>query len=402
MRLTADACRHLMVAAQGLDHRPARRAEKADLVGVVRRLGALQIDTIHVVARSPYLVLWSRLGDYEPRWLDELLAEGVLFEQWAHEASLLPIEDYPLHRRLTLDRRGHSLDWTGAHQPDAERVIARIREGGPVRSADFARVDGHCGGWWDWKPEKRALEMLFAAGDLMVARRQSFQRVYDLRERVLPSWDDANAPSTDEAFRQLALKAVRALGVATAGWLPDYFRTPKAGAALLLESLADAGEVTRVEADGLDSPAYVHRDNLKAAESAASGRGCPELTTLLSPFDPLVWDRRRVREAFGFAYTLECYTPAEKRRYGYFSLPILRRGELVGRLDPKAHRRDGLFEVKSLHLEPGVALTDELVADVAAAIGECASWHRTPEVVIRRSEPPEAAAALAATLAGRS
>jgi uncharacterized protein YcaQ len=208
--------------------------------------------------------------------------------------------------------------------------------------------------WWDWKPEKRALEYLHTAGELMIARRHNFQRLYDLRERVLPTWDDADAPPLDEVWRALALKAVRALGVATARWLPDYFRTPKRGAGALLEGLVQSGEIVAVEVEGQPEPAYVHRDHRALAEAAASGTLRPRYTTLLSPFDPIVWDRARASALFGFDYRIECYTPAEKRRYGYFTLPILHNGALVGRLDPKAHRREGLFEVKVLHLEPGL------------------------------------------------
>src|SRR5262249_23123184 len=150
-------------------------------------------------------VLWSRLGDYEPAWLDELLAEGALFEHWAHAACYLPIEDYPLYRRRMLDQVGHwqhSRDWVIAHADEIERLLGHIRAHGPVRSADFERRDGRSNGWWDWKPEKLALEHLHNIGELMIARRHQFQRLYDLRERVLPGWDDAAAPPLEEAMRR--------------------------------------------------------------------------------------------------------------------------------------------------------------------------------------------------------
>ncbi len=399
MFLSRTAAQALMVAAQGLDRRPGRPAGKADVLETVRRLGALQIDTIHVVARSPYLVLWSRLGDYRPAWLDELLAEGALFEYWAHEACFLPIEDYPLYRHRMIDPgslgwRAHRR-WVAEHREEVERVLARIREGGAVRSADFERQGGRGSGWWDWKPEKQALEALLAMGEVMIARRESFQRVYDLRERVLPAWDDARLLPREEARRALALKAVRALGVTTARWVSDYFRTRKEDPRSLLEALAGEGALVRAEVEGWNGPAYIHAENAPLAEAAAAGALRAELTTLLSPFDPLVWDRARTREAFGFDFRLECYTPAPKRRYGYFALPILHRGALVGRLDPKAHRAERRFEVRGLHLEPGVPMTDELVADLAGALRDCAAWHGTPEVVVGRSDPPALAALLA-------
>jgi uncharacterized protein YcaQ len=358
----------------------------------------LQIDTIHVVARSPYLVLWSRLGRYEPRWLEELLAEGKIFEYWAHEACFLPVEDYRLYRHRMLDAASmgwkYSHEWIEAHREQVNKMLALIRERGPVRSSDFTRDDGKSGGWWEWKPEKRALEMLFTAGELMIARRHNFQRIYDLRERVLPSWNDAQLPSPDEAQRQLVLKAVRALGITTAAWVSDYFRTGKQPTRRLTERLAAEGELLSIQVEGWGETAYVHPLNRGLVREAARARLRAELTTLLSPFDPLVWDRARARAMFGFDYRLECYTPQPKRRYGYFTLPILHRGQLIGRLDPKAHRKEGVFEVKALHLEPGVMVTDEMLADVACALRECAAWHQTPEIVVRQSTPKTLARAL--------
>ena len=391
MHLSHPAARALMVAAQGLDRRPRRAARKADVPAAIRRMGLLQIDTIHVVARSPYLVLFSRLGNYEPAWLDEALAGGELFEYWAHEACFLPIEDYRLYRRRMLDLTGlrwrYQSEWAAQHPEELARLLATVREHGPVRAADFERTDGQKGGWWNWKPEKVGLEVLFTAGELMIAARQNFHRVYDLRERVLPGWDDAQVPSREDVYREQVLLAVRALGVTTARWVTDYFRTPKRETPPRVVALADEGMLLRVQVEGWREEAYVHPDNAALLKRAAAGKIAPELTTLLSPFDPLVWDRARTRAVFDFDYTIECYTPAAKRRYGYYTLPILRRGELIGRLDPKAHRQDGVFEVKALYLEPGVAIADDLVADVAGAIRECAAWHATPEVVVRQAQP---------------
>jgi uncharacterized protein len=388
-RLTSAAARTLMVAAQGLDRRPRPRATKASVLAAIRRMGALQIDTIHVVNRSPYFVLWSRLGAYEPRWLDELLADGHLFEYWAHEASFLPIEDYPLYRHRMADPGSlgwkYSHAWIAQHRAVVDRVLSTVRARGPVRSSDFERTDGRGGGWWSWKPEKRALELLFTAGELMIAHRERFQRVYDLRERVLREPGDGQA--RDEAQRTLALKAVAALGITTATWVADYFRTPRTDTRAILPALAHGGALIRVEVEGWREPAYIHPSRRALAQRAAAGTLRPTLTTLLSPFDPLVWDRSRTRTVFDFDYRLECYVPAPKRRWGYFTLPILRRGRLIGRLDAKAHRATCVFEVKALWLEPGVRAGDALIADVAAALRDVATWHDTPRVVVRRSDP---------------
>jgi uncharacterized protein YcaQ len=355
-------------------------------------MAVLQIDTIHIVARSPYFVLWSRLGSYQQRWLDELLAEGALFEYWSHAACFLPMEDYPLYRSQILHGQGriwkYSHEWLAANRELADQLLAHIRENGPVRSSDFQRTDGKKGTWWNWKIEKLALEMLFLAGELMIARRHNFQRIYDLRERVVPTWDDTQAPTVAEVQRTFALRAVQALSVAPARWVADYFRTRKIETINLVRQLADEGALLRVEVEGWNEPGYLHPANLALAERAAAGQIQPSLTTLLSPFDPLVWDRERASALFGFDYQIECYTPAAKRRYGYFTLPILWRGQLVGRIDPKAHRKQGLFEVKALHLEPGVNPSEELAADIAGALRDCANWHATPDVVVRWADPP--------------
>jgi hypothetical protein len=364
---------------------------KRDVLNAIRRMAVLQIDTIHVVARSPYLVLWSRLGDYEPRWLDELLMEGKLFEYWSHEASFLPIEDYRLYRHRMLDAESmgwkYNTSFARSHKLEMAALLDFIRARGAVRAADFERTDGQKGGWWEWKMEKRALETLFTAGEVMIARRHNFQRVYDLRARVLPTWDDRQLPALEEVRRELALKAIGALGLTTARRVSDYFRTDKRETLATVAELVREGAVLEVEVEGWTEKAYVHPEHRRLLKRAARDEIELSLTTLLSPFDPLVWDRARARAMFGFDYRLECYTPAPKRVYGYFTLPVLSRGALVARLDAKAHRQDGLFEVKSIYLEPGVRADEEMTADIAGAIRECAAWHRTPDVVVRASEP---------------
>ena len=388
--------RQVMLAAQGLERAPDRPAVKADVLEAVQQMRLLQIDTINVVRRSPYLVLWSRLGDYRPEWLDELLAEGALFEYWAHAMCFLPIEDYPLYRRRMLDAAqertwpvGWAVEWMRENPEVMERVRSHLREKGAVRSAEFENKSRPPGGWWNWKDEKNALEALFMTGEVMIARRQNFQRVYDLRERVLPGWEEAAIPSSEELQRTLAVRAAHALGIALAAWIPDYFRQPKKGMPERLEALRQEGRLLRVEVEGLEGAAYVHPERLDLLEEAATGSRELTLTTLLSPFDPLVSDRQRARQLFDFDYTIECYTPAAKRRYGYFSLPILRRGRLIGRLDAKAQRREGIFEIKALHMEAGVPVSTELVADLAEALRRLAAWHGTAEIVVRESDPHE-------------
>ena len=357
----------------------------------VARMALLQIDTIHVVARSQYLVLHSRLGDYDRDWLDQLVASRALFEVWAHEACIAPIEDYPLHRRSLETRDGWFLNRARKLRRRQERgmqaLLEHVRVHGPVKASDFDDPRRRRAGWWSWKKEKAWLEAWFALGALMVARRENFQRVYDLASRVYPPAGAPPGLTAAEASRRMVEKAVRALGVTRARWIHDYFRTrPRLRLADLRPLVLD-GTLVEVAVEGWPEPGVVHRDHLPLAERAASGALLATRTTLLSPFDPVVWDRERAHAMFGFHYRLECYTPAPKRRYGYFTLPILRRGALVGRLDAKAHRDQGRFEVKALYLEPGVRAGASLIGDLGQAIDSCARWHGTPEVEVRRTVP---------------
>ncbi|MFA9216962.1 MAG: winged helix-turn-helix domain-containing protein [Sphingomonadaceae bacterium] len=404
LTLSLAAARALHLAAQGLLQPRRRKASKDAVLDAIRRMGVLQIDTIHVVARSPYLVLWSRLGDYPQPWLEQWLEQGALFEYWAHEACFVPIEDYGLLRHRMLDPAAmgwkYSASWMQERRAEVDAVLQHIRVHGPTRSSDFERTDGQSGGWWGWKPEKRSLEVLFTAGVLMIARRHNFQRIYDLAERVLPDWDDRRLPSLEQAQRALALKAVKALGLARAHWISDYYRTKPPR--LDPQTLVDEGLLLRARVAGWDDPVYIHPEHAQLAAAAAAGTLAPTLTTILSPFDPVVWDRRRAQELFGFDYRLECYTPAAKRVHGYFVLPILRRGALVGRIDAKAHRGSGIFELKTVSLEADVRHSERLVRDVASAVQRCASWHGCAQVELGRITPASFGSALQAALdAGR-
>ncbi|QDQ27159.1 winged helix-turn-helix domain-containing protein [Chitinimonas arctica] len=394
--LSLAAARSLHLAAQGLLAPSRRKAGKADVLACIRRMALLQIDTIHVVARSPYLVLWSRLGQYDPAWLEALLAEGKLFEYWAHEACFVPTEDYGLLRHRMLDLTGmgwkFSLQWLQKHGAEIEALVQRIREQGPVRSADFERAGGGKGsGWWDWKPEKRHLEVLFTSGRLMVAERRNFQRVYDLAERVLArgfadGWrDERDLPTPEAARLEMIRRSCQALGVVKAGWIADYYRLKGGKYEQPLHALADSGELIPVRLESASHDAFVHRDLAPLLDKAVAGELQSTVTTLLSPFDPVVWDRKRAAELFDFDYRIECYTPAEKRKYGYFVLPILSRGKLVGRVDAKAHRKLGVFELKALYLEPGIRASQRLIGDIGAAVQRCADWHGTPHIEVRNA-----------------
>lgn len=395
VRISAQQARHLHLAVQGLLKPPRARATRARVLAAIARMRLLQIDTIHVVARSPYLVLFARLGEYAPRWLDDLLARGKIFECWAHEACFAPMADYALHRGQFDARSGHWAHQRAArmhreHRASMDKLLAHIRDNGAVKSSDFECKPRAQPGWWEWKDEKRWLEAWFALGEVMIARRENFQRVYDLTERVLARAKiDTTAALAMDASRQFTLGAVQALGIAQARWIADYFRSGRKLKDADLDAFVVAGELLRVNVRGWDAPGYVHRENLPLLRRARRSALRATHTALLSPFDPVVWDRERALAMFDFDYRLECYTPAHKRRYGYFVLPILHRGNLVGRLDAKAHRDSGMFEIKSIHLEPEVSPDDAMIADVARAISECAQWHATPRVIVRKCNPVE-------------
>jgi uncharacterized protein YcaQ len=405
IRISARQARHLHLAAQGLLVPPRARASRARLLAAIERMRLLQIDTINVVARSPYLVLFSRLGAYDPRWLDEALARGRIFECWAHEACFAPMADFALHRHPSPIRAGHwahrhATSLMRSHRKEMQALLEHVREHGAVRSSDFERaVKG--GGWWNRSLEKRLLEAAFVHGELMIARRENFQRIYDVADRVLAkSGHSINDERADAArIRQaFVLDAVRALGITQARWIADYFRSGRRITDADLREAVARGELIRVEVRGWKNAAYVHADNHALLRRAQRGGLRASHTCVLSPFDPVVWDRERASTMFGFDYRIECYLPASKRRYGYFVLPILHRGKLIGRLDAKAHRDAGVFEIKAIHREPNVTDEDIALQELAAAIRACAQWHGTPKVVVRKSDPVEFAGTLRSAL----
>ncbi len=390
--LSLQTARHLHLSAQGLLRSPKRRARFSDLYDCVRQMSLLQIDTINVVARSPYLVLFSRLGAYPTNWLEETLASGALFEYWAHEACFIPAEDYPLlrHRMLAPQRLGwkYSAQWVEDHQSEIAELLAHIAANGPVRAADFANDKQTKPGWWAWKPHKRHLENLFSAGELMVVERRNFQRVYDLRSRVMPDWIDAqHALSEDDAVLAMLSHSARSLGIFRLSWLADYYRLKRAPLQTWLAAAAERGEIIRVEVEHLGEM-WLHHSLWPQLEQ-------PQVAThtaLLSPFDPLVWDRRRALELFNFDYRIECYTPAEKRKYGYFVLPVLHRGALKARLDAKMDRQAQRLVIRAFWLEADTRLSKAFMHDVQQAINRFAAWQGANAVVIENA-PAELLAA---------
>ncbi len=359
-----------------------RPAQPQDVIKTIRQMGVLQIDTIHVVARAPYFILWSRLGNYEPAWLDETHRSGDLFEYWSHAACFIPIEDYPYFRSKMKPTNGWRLSdqWYQDHPEVIQLVLDTIRENGPTCSADFKNSKKQPGGWWNWKEEKIALENLWHRGDLMVAYRQKFQRYYDLLSNVLPNYDDESTPSIDQAHRYWVEKTIKILGAARQKWVSDYYRLGKTETQAQIDELRSAGKILTFHNPEWEEDILIHKENLLLAEKVLNNELIASHSTLLSPFDPLIWDRDRTQDTFDFKFSIECYLPAEKRQYGYFSLPILYKGNLIGRLDAKAHRKEKIFEIRELHFEdsfsPDSAFTDVFLKIIQA----CADWHSCPQV----------------------
>lgn len=354
-------------------------------------MGVLQIDTINVVARSPYFVLFSRLGIYQPAWLDELLTEGAIFEHWAHAACFIPIEDFSLIRRFILDGdrvKGYG-DWITENHEVIDGVLSTIRSTGPVKSADF-KSQKESGGWWNRKVEKWALEYWLDHGELMVSRRENFQRVYDLTERVHPGWDDEQVPSRDEVICELIRKSVKALGVARPEWIADYYRLPKREVFNRLPEMVARGELLEVRVKEWNDSALYSPHHEPLIQSAVRSQLEASQTTLLSPFDPVTWDRTRARELFNYDFMIQAYTPADKRQFGYFPLPILHKGALIGRLDAKAFRKEGVFEIRGFYPERDIILTKSLMKDLKDAIHCCAQWHGTERLTLSENLAPEA------------
>lgn len=350
---------------------------------VIERLGYVQIDTISVVDRAHHHVLKTRVPNYSEQLLDQLVRRDKrVFEYWSHAAAYLPLTEY----RFTLPMmEGFRRSREREVDPDlADEVIARIRHEGPLQSKDFEPPLGkRSQGWWDWKPAKRTLEHLFLSGRLMIARREGFQKVYDLTEHVLPAETDTTMPTLEEWHRFLALRVVRAYGIASARNITTACRTIgqmikqplRDGLLTATDSLLADGELEPVACDG--QTWYT----LPGAVDQIPTRLPPRRITFLSPFDHAVIDRSRTFDLFRFDYQIECYVPAAKRRYGYYSLPILWGDELIGRMDAKAVRAAGRFEVRGLFLEPGVTVTGRLQEALTDGIQRLAEAHDCPSVI---------------------
>ncbi|AKJ99492.1 cytoplasmic protein [Pseudomonas chlororaphis] len=377
LSFTLKQARRLALAAQGFDGRsPPASVQPSRLNRLIERLGVLQIDSVNALVRSHYLPLFSRLGTYNPDLLDQAAwSQGrrrTLFEYWGHEASLLPMALYPLMRwRMQRAARGEGiyqqLARFGQERQDViRRVLASVRAQGAVGAGSLSTRQEKAGPWWDWSEEKHALEWLFAAGEVTVAGRRGFERLYDLPERVLPAEILQQAPPDEaQAQRALLMRAADALGVGTEKDLRDYFRLEPADCRGRLAELEEAGELVRCQVQGWKQVAWC-RPSAKIPRKVAA-------SALLSPFDSLVWERSRTERLFDFRYRLEIYTPVHKRVYGYYVLPFLHNERIAARVDLRAERALGRLAVHAVHEEaPG--LDEEGVQALALNLRRMARW----------------------------
>lgn len=381
-RITAAQARRIALAAQGFGADRPAAIHQGHLRRTVERLGLHQIDSVNVLARAHYLPAFSRLGGYDRDLLDRAAwgreGERRLFEYWAHEASLLPLAAHPLLRwRMARADRGEA-GYSGMRlfarerRAEAMAVLERIRQEGPLAASDF---ESSRTGWWEWSASKTMLEWLFYAGHITTAtRRRSFERVYDLTERVIPPAILAlPTPPEAEAHRQLIDQSARALGIATAGELRDYFRLGPEDARAAIATLVEESILVSVSVPGWP-PAFLHRNARRPRRI--------ETRALLAPFDPLIWERSRTERLFGFRYRIEIYVPAAKRQHGYYVLPFLLGDRLVARVDLKADRKTFRLLVHAVHHEPDApAGTDDALL---AELESLALWLGLSEVAIQR------------------
>jgi uncharacterized protein len=369
----ADA-RALALAAQGFDTpRPASKATQRHVNSLIRRLGVIQIDSVNVLVRSQELPLFSRLGNHDRNAIPKATESKKIFEYWGHEAAHLPVEIHPLFRwKMEAARLGKARHWglTSFYDDNkafVKRMLKHVETNGSTTARAMSTRTEKRGAdkktWWDWDEAKVGLEYLFLTGQLMSrGRGTDFARIYDTPERVLPRQVlDAPTPTEHDARKQLLIRSSIAKGVATVGDLADYYRQKPAAVKPLIAELIEEGELRTVAVDGWTEKAFVHRSAKLPKQLHA--------TALLSPFDSLVWCRPRNERLFDFHYRIEIYTPKEKRKFGYYVLPFMMNGQMVGRVDLKADRANSKLQVHSVHTEKGIkratindALNNELRA----------------------------------------
>lgn len=377
MNLSKKDARRLILSCQGFQNALTTPMD------IIQRLGYIQIDTISVIERAHHHVFFTRQPQYQTTNLDRLLADRQVFEYWAHAAAYLPMSDF----RFSLLSKGEFSNgkrhWFEKDKKIMRHVLKRIKEEGPLQSRDFANPTDKRHPWYEWKPAKMALAELFMEGKLMVAGRQGFQKVFDLTERVLPDGVDLTKPTKTEFCKYLIQRSVQAQGVLASRDI-TYLRSGlQPTMNNVLKRMANQGELVRVEVEGMDGQLYSSSEILSQSKSTETN---PKVH-LLSPFDNLIIQRKRVKEFFEFDYQIECYVPEKKRKYGYFCLPILYGDRFVGRFDPKADRKTKTFYIKGLWYVPSFTVSDDFLAKFSKKILELARFCGCDKVRFGRKVP---------------
>ena len=381
--LSARDAKRISLAAQGFRSRPRVAPGRRKLVRQIEDLGVVQIDSVNVVSRTHYLPLFSRLGAYRRDELEDLAwgKTPATFEYWGHEASLLPLDLYPCFQWRMHDARAGEGVWKGVakflaeQKPMVAYALEQIRLRGPLSASDIEIGEKGAGGWWGWSDAKRAMECLFWAGEVAVlTRRTSFERVYDLPERVIPKTILSKpVPAKADAIRELVRRSAGALGCATGRDLRDYYRLGVKETALAVSQLVEAGDLIAVTVDGWKDIAYLPPDARRPRASTSHA--------LLSPFDNAIWHRDRTERMFGVRVVVEIYTPAPKRVFGYYVLPFLEGENITARVDLKADRKTSTLIVQASHAEP--AVTDETPDRLAAELRLMATWLGLDTIDVR-------------------
>jgi len=377
------------------------------LARFVEDVGGLQLDSINVLERAHYLTVWSRFGPYDRAWLDRIVyRRRLLFEYWAHAACLVPTTMLPWWRRAMLDYRLRHTGWSRWLRRNAkvlDRVKAAVLANGPMAQGDFeGRRPAGAAGWWSWRPVQHALHYLWMTGALTVHSRQHFQKRFDLLERAIPDSLGGAAVSSEDFQRWHIERSLHAMGAATELDLTHYLTFPRLGPGprrAALRAMIEGGEVTALEIEGRPGRWLALTRDLPALARARRAPTPSRGTTLLSPFDSLLWYRDRVARLFGFDYRIEVYTPGHKRVHGYYTLPILHHGHLIGRVDAKRHRAEGRLEIRHVHFEPWFASgqkpptggarldQDEALDGLRDAFASLGTFVGAGKVVLRRVTP---------------
>ena len=399
MEISASRAQKVALQSQLLDHTGRIPAGKKGVAHVIETLGYIQLDTIAVIQRAHHHTLWTRCQDYTAEMLHQLQAvDRRIFEYWGHAASYLPTSDYRFYKprmqrfvdpvskweKQRFEKYGHLM----------KPVLERIRKEGPLSSKDFAPSSGKKGGtWWDWRPTKVALELLFWRGELMITERRNFHRIYDLTERVLPGHIDTKMPTDDELGRFFVNRALTAYGIAQEKEIREHIHGAENNIiADALHDMTATGEIQPITVGGIKNAQFFALSDVLNSQTDQAKSSVK--LHILSPFDNFIIQRDRISRLFDFDYVLECYLPSPKRKYGYFVLPILYGGRFVGRFDPKADRKKSTFIILNLHFEHGFKISDRFIKLFADRLAKLARFNECDQIKVQKTSPAKAKSAI--------